>query len=215
MRKLDLTGKRFGELTVCYESSERTGNAVVWTCKCDCGNITNVLAGNLVRGNTSSCGHLRVTRGIERKTTHGLTGTPEYMTWGSMLKRCTNPNDRGYHNYGGRGISVCDRWLSSFENFYADMGPRPSDLHSIDRRDNNGNYEPSNCYWATKDEQLNNKRTNYIVYYKDKRYTVSQLAKEFGIGYETLRKRLHSGWSVERAVETPVGSANNNPSTWI
>ena len=204
MRKLDLTGKRFGELTVCYESSERTSNAVVWTCKCDCGNITNVLASNLVRGNTSSCGHLRVTRGIERKTTHGLTGTPEYMTWGSMLKRCTNPNDRGYHNYGGRGISVCDRWLSSFENFYADMGPRPSDFHSIDRKNNDGNYEPGNCFWATKEEQDNNRRTNRIFYYKDKKYTIAQLAKEFGFAYETLRARLDKGWSVERAVETPV-----------
>lgn len=210
MRKLDLAGMRFGELTVCYDSGERSSGSVVWTCKCDCGNVTNVLAGNLVRGNTASCGHLR-----GKNIIHGRTNTPEHVTWSSMLKRCTNPNDRGYSNYGGRGISVCDRWKTSFENFYADMGPRPSNVHSIDRRDNNGNYEPDNCHWATKDEQVNNKRTNYIVYYKDKRYTVSQLAKEFGIAYETLRGRLHAGWSVERAVETPVGSANNNPSTWI
>lgn len=210
MRKLDLTGMRFGELTVCHAIDERMWGCVMWVCKCDCGNSTKVSSANLTRGNTSSCGHLRVTRGVELRTTHGLSDTPEYMAWGDMIKRCTNPNDKGYHNYGGRGISVCYRWLSSFENFYADMGPRPSDDHSIDRRDNDGNYEPGNCHWATKEEQDNNRRTNRVFYYKDKRYTISQLAKEFGINYETLRNRLNRGWSIENAVETPIRQLNSD-----
>lgn len=207
---LNLTSMKFGELTVCHDSGERMCGSVIWVCKCDCGNYTKVSSANLTKGNTASCGHLRGKNNIEKWTTHGLSDTPEYMARSSMIKRCTNPNDGGYRNYGGRGISVCDRWLSSFENFYADMGPRPSNLHSIERRDNNGNYEPNNCYWATKEEQVNNRRTNCIIYYKDKKYTIAQLAKEYNIEYETLRHRLIRGWTVESSVETPVRQLNSN-----
>lgn len=207
---IDLTNMKFGELTVSYDSGERSSGSVVWTCKCSCGNITNVRAGDLISGNTTSCGHLRGKHNIENWTTHGCTNTPEYMTWTSMIKRCTNPNNKSYHRYGGRSITVCDRWLKSFENFYADMGPRPTDQHSIDRRENDGNYEPSNCYWSTKEEQVNNRETNRIVYYKDKKYTIAQLSKECGIDYETLRHRLDRGWSVERSVETPSRQYNSN-----
>lgn len=202
---IDLTGMQFGELTVCYDSGEKSHGNVVWTCKCACGNVTNVNSGNLIRGNTKSCGHLR-----GKWITHGCTDTPEYTTWSSMIKRCTNPKDESYHNYGGRGIRVCDRWLHAFENFYADMGPRTSNSHSVDRRDNDGNYEPGNCYWATKEEQDNNRRTNRIVYFKDKKYTIAQLSKEYGIEYGTLLQRLNRGWPVERAVETTSINYNNN-----
>lgn len=198
----DLTGMKFGELTVGYDSGERRDGGVIWICKCDCGNTTNVRAGHLISGNTVSCGHLRGEHNVEKWTTHGSSNTPEYCVWESMIKRCTNPNHKSYHNYGDRGITVCDRWLHSFENFYLDMGPRPSDLHEIDRINNNGNYEPSNCRWVTKEEQMNNTRHNVIVSYKDKQYTIAQLAKECGIEYETLRRRLSRGWSVERSVET-------------
>src|ERR1035437_10156474 len=195
---------RFGELTVLYDSGERLDGGVVWTAKCSCGNVTNVKAGNLKSGNTISCGHLRGEHNIEKWTTHGYTNIPEYYSWCSMKARCSNPNKQEYNNYGGRDIAVCDRWLNSFENFYTDMGPKPSEDHSIDRYPNNdGNYEPGNCRWATQEEQGNNRRTNVIVNYKDKEYTIAQLSQECGIEYGTLQSRLKRGWSAERSVETP------------
>lgn len=207
---INLTNMRFGELIVSHDSGERSHGNVIWTCKCDCGVTTNVRAGALTSGNTVSCGHLRGRHNIEKWTTHGCTNTPEYMTWCSMLKRCTNPNDKSYHNYGSRSIAVCDRWLESFENFYNDMGLRPGPEYSIERKNNDGNYEPDNCRWATKEEQGNNRRNNCIVYYKDKEYTIAQLSKECGIEYETLRHRLNRGWSVDRSVETPIRQYNSN-----
>lgn len=205
MRLVDLTGMKFGELTVSHSNDERSSGSVVWTCMCDCGNVTNVISGNLIRGNTLSCGHLK-----GKSFTHNCSNTPEYETWSGMKERCTNPNNKSYHCYGGRGITVCERWLCSFENFLSDMGFKPSSEHSLDREDTNGNYEPGNCKWSTAYEQANNRRNNRIVYYNGKEYTIAQLAKEYHIYYETLRGRLDRGWSVERAVETPIGRQSGN-----
>lgn len=164
----DLRGQRFGKLVVLsFAGISRTRST--WLCVCDCGRQKVISAGTLKRGNTRSCGCLRQYGGSESCIKHGHarrhgkgepagSGTVEYLTWRRMKRRCYNEREHNYRHYGGRGISVCDRWRNSFENFLADMGQRPSSRHSLDRIDVDGNYEPSNCRWATHLEQARNKR---------------------------------------------------------
>lgn len=135
---------------------------------------------------------------------HGLTGTPTHNIWGTMIQRCTNPNSMAFKHYGARGITVCERWLT-FENFLADMGERPSTDHSIDRYpDNAGNYEPNNCRWATATEQARNTKTNKILTHNGQSRCIAEWAELTGIKYETIRRRLHFGWTVEEALTRPV-----------
>lgn len=160
----DLTGQRFGRLTVIELAPKPwRGASSDWLCRCDCGAETIGCSGSLVRGITRSCGCIRRERITAANTTHGLVGTAEYQSWSAMKARCTNSNDPAYPRYGGRGISVCDRW-QKFENFLADMGPRPggnaipwSERTTLDRIDNDGNYEPGNCRWADWATQRTNK----------------------------------------------------------
>ena len=137
------------------------------------------------------------------KTTHGLSGTPEYQSWIDMKHRCFNPNNKQYSNYGGRGIGVCDRWLN-LENFLADMGSRPTAKHSLDRINNNGNYSPENCRWSTKKEQQNNQRSNHLITIACVTLTIAQWTKEMGFGRNVIWDRLELGWSDYDAVMTPV-----------
>ena len=138
-----------------------------------------------------------------RPITHGMSGTPEYRAWKAMKDRCFNPNSKKYPNWGGRGITVCDRWLD-FENFLADMGSRPTAKHSLDRIDNDGDYSPKNCRWATKAEQNNNKRTNHLITIDDVTLTITQWAKKMGFNETVIYCRLNRGWSEYDAVMTPV-----------
>lgn len=146
----------FGRLTVIERVGNDIRNQAVWACQCSCGNIVTVCGAKLRSGHTKSCGCLHKKTLSALRKTHGMSGTPEYNSWNSMKDRCRNKDNQDFKNYGGRGITVCDRWLNSFENFFADMGPKPSPNHSIDRKDNDGNYYPGNCKWSTILEQANN-----------------------------------------------------------
>lgn len=146
-------------------------------------------------------------------TTHRMSGSSEYTAWSELKKRCLNKKCKNYSGYGGRGITVCDRWKNSFESFYKDMGPKPSPKHSIDRIDNNKGYFPENCRWATLAEQAKNTRRNIYIFYKNERKTLDEWAKIVGIKCETLRSRLFdkrwsSKWTVSQAMEIPPNSGN-------
>jgi hypothetical protein len=204
MKKIDIVGQKFGMLTVVSEISVESGKRRRVSCVCDCGNKTNVIAITLMFGKTISCGCYKNKVLIERSTTHGKTGTREYRAWYSIKRRCNTSSYCNYKNYGGRGITVCDRWKDSFENFYADMGDAPEGT-SIDRIDNNGNYEPSNCRWATDKEQRRNMRTNHMITFSNKTQCVADWASELGISQSAIYSRLNKlNWSIEKSLTTPL-----------
>ena len=196
---IDLTGQVFGRLTVVRRVENSSYGAARWETYCECGKTVIAHAHNLRRGLSCSCGCQRT----ELHTKHGMYLTPEYKAWCSLTQRCGNPNDKRYANYGGRGISVSEDWLV-FENFYRDIGPRPSPKHSLDRKDNNGNYCKENCRWATRKEQNNNKRTCRVVEFDGRVMTIRQWAEHLGIGDSALRCRLSRGWPIERALTEKV-----------
>jgi hypothetical protein len=200
--KVDLTEKVFGKLKVISENVIRSASGGIrWNCQCECGNITTVASNNLMKNHTRSCGCLNA----EVRITHGMSDSAEYLVWYSMIKRCTNADDQAYHNYGGRGITVCDRWLNNFEAFYEDMGARPSPDHTLDRKENDGNYEKNNCRWATHIEQNNNKRNNVFYEYGQEQLTLSEISRRTGISYTTLYKRINrDGLSISQAITKPI-----------
>lgn len=208
MKTKNLSGLVFGLLTVIEEVHTSENKAIrpshrKWVCRCACGKYSSVSSASLGHGKTKSCGCLRL-KGREPR--HGDTNSHEYEVWSQMKRRCLNPKNPAYKNYGGRGITVCERWLNSYENFIADMGRRPSDLHSIDRINNDGNYEPSNCKWSTRLEQCANKRGLVILEITGLRMSKNRWAESFGIKPATLDRRLKLGWTPYDAVTTPVGA---------
>lgn len=204
--KLNIVGANFGRLTVVEETTMRQQRAIVWRCLCDCGNETLVSTGRLRSGHTQSCGCKKVDGPHPSQKTHGHSfvdgkATSEYNAWSSMKSRCLNPKAPNYKDYGGRGITVCERWLDSFENFLADMGPKPSPEHSLDRYpDNDGNYEPGNCRWADGVQQSSNKRSNHLVMVDGEAMTVTEAARRKGANIVLVRSRIKRGWSIERAL---------------
>ncbi len=200
-----MLGKRFGRLTVKSSAGRNKYRQSLWFCLCGCGGSRTVQGYKLTSGETQSCGCLQRERTRTAKITHGNTVngtvTPEYVCWQNMRSRCLDPKNKAYKYYGERGISVCERWLSSFENFLADMGKRPSEKHSIEREDNEGPYCKENCVWATKDVQNSNQRQNRIVVVDGLSMTVKAAAQRCRIPYTTVLHRLDRGLSTQEALQ--------------
>lgn len=202
-KKIDLTGRIFGRLTVLYEQIERVNKQILWVCKCECGNITVVYGNDLNRGKTTSCGCFK----IENQTTHGQLVRDNldktlYRTWYHMIERCYNPTNISYKYYGEKGVKVCDRWLNSVTDFISDMGDRPKG-YTLDRIDNDGDYTRENCKWSNSETQCNNRRSNKFITFNGETLSQSQWSKKlFGNTY-TIKNRLYCGWSIERILTTP------------
>lgn len=198
-RFIDLTDQTFNRLTVLHrvENNKREAR---WECRCKCGNITIVTSFRLTSGRTKSCGCLQRELVGNMNKTHGLAGIPEYKIWIGIIQRCTDSNQKSFKNYGGRGITICKKWRNDFMAFYDDIGTKPTPKHTIERIDNNGNYEPSNCKWATCQENTNNKRNNHFITINNWTLTIAQWARFVGIKWETLHKRIKLGWPVEKAI---------------
>lgn len=174
--RANLIGKRFGKLIVAsWSGSSR------WLCNCDCGNSALIMTSNLQRGNSSSCGCVRNISSSKRATTHGLSGTLAYKTWCGIKARCLNPNHPSYKQYGGRGISIFEDWITDPVSFIDHVGQPPSSDHTLDRIDNTKGYEPGNVRWATAVEQANNKSNNRIVTWRGGTYTLAQLARKIAL----------------------------------
>ena len=189
----DITHKKFNSLTAMFPISIKNSH-VRWVCICDCGKTHEATYGNLAHGLVKSCGCAR--------GTHHQSKTPEYKVWDAMIQRCTNPNNKAYSSYGGRGIHVCDKWLLSFKTFISEMENRPSDKHTIDRIDNDRGYEPENCRWTTRKVQQNNMRSNRWITFDGHTRTLSDWSKRIGIKPHNLFWRLNN-WPIERALTEP------------
>lgn len=206
-RAIDIAGQRFGRLVaIRFLGSRLHDGSRCYECHCDCGEVLILETNRLRSGNTRSCGCLRREITVDRMTTHGGCRWPEYKVWRVMIQRCELKTSQSYPRYGGRGISVCEQWMHSFENFISDMGRRSSQNHSIERKDNNGNYEPSNCRWATRKEQNRNTRTNTFLTVGGEARCIAEWAEMRGLKKETVYARIALWWTPERAVNTPVAA---------
>jgi hypothetical protein len=205
-KQIDLTGHQYGDLRVLAFIGRSKSRAAMWECLCSCGKKHVASLGSLRQGKVSSCGCKKSQLISEKRSTHGATNTDEYRIYRGVIARCENPNVKVYPDYGGRGIKICERWRSSFENFLADMGPRPSKDHSLDRENSDGHYEPGNVRWALQSKQVNNRRNTRFVTYRGEKMALTEAVRLGGgvIHYEAAWVRIKSGWSVERAVETPT-----------
>lgn len=207
-KPIDLTNQRFGAWTVLHPAPSPAGHEhqCFWLCRCDCGTETVQKTGQLryqqKRGVKQSCNRCAAVR-------HGQTGTPIHRIWIQMHDRCRRPAHHAYANYGGRGISVCERW-NVFENFVADMGARPSAKHSLDRIDGNLGYSPENCRWATSRKQNRNRRSNRLLTFNGKTQCLAEWSEETGLGLNVIKQRLDTlGWSIEEALSIPATKACN------
>ena len=202
---VDITGSVFGRLTVLRRDGRKPGGAVHWVCQCSCGRQCTARGTSLRRGETSNCGCGWHPSGKDHKSyRHGMTGSVEFRTWQQMLQRCDNQRNGNYPHYGGRGISVCDRWRASFQAFFDDMGPRPDGRFSLERLNNDRNYEASNCVWADYKTQERNRRSNRLATFNGRTQPVSAWADELNFPAFRIYARLSAGWSVERALSTPA-----------
>lgn len=186
--RTDMKGQKFNKLTVLEYAGTNKHHSATWKCKCDCGNEIIATGHNLRTNHTKSCGCL--IKEEKNNTKHNMSRTRQYKIWAGMKKRCTNINYPHFNDYGGREIKVCDRWLESFENFWEDMQEGYSDNLSIDRIDNNGNYEKSNCKWSNREEQSNNRRNNIIVTYNGVTDTLKRICDLNGFKYQTVFARI-------------------------
>ena len=194
-------GDKHGRLTLISEGIRSLSGKKTWVCLCSCGNTKTILQCSIRSGRTKSCGCLRKETCSKNHTTHGKSDSSTYTVRLNMINRCTKPSDKRYSDYGGRGIKVCDRWLESFENFYEDMGDRPEGM-TLDRIDNDGDYSPENCRWATCEEQVCNRRNNILVEYQGDITSFPELCRRFGLDYKKAYQRYSTlGWSIDRVIK--------------
>lgn len=208
-RLIDLTGQRFGRLTVIGISHKTQSGKYYWSCQCDCG--TNcIISGNLLKsGQTQSCGCYRREVARARRQKYSDKNNRLYRIWGNMKKRCYCKSDPKYHNYGGRSICICDEWKNSFQNFQAwALSHGYQDDLSIDRIDVNGDYTPQNCRWTNNLIQCNNKTDNVLITYMGRTQTVAEWARETGIYINTIHYRLKHGWTVDEIFSYPPRLGN-------
>lgn len=201
----DLTGQRFHRLLVLERAeNDKTGHTI-WKCQCDCGKITYFAQSPLVEGRVKSCGCYQRENNLRMCTKHNMRYNKLYSVWCGMKNRCYNPNASDYERYGARGIKICDEWKNNFEKF-SDWALNNGYLEglTIDRRDTNGNYEPSNCRWVDLKTQANNKRNNRYITYNGETKTLTQWCEQYGLNYGTVKSRLYKGWTVEDAFFKPI-----------
>lgn len=202
-----LIGKKFNRLTILFFVVKRV-NIPHYQCKCDCGKETLVSIYEIINNKTKSCGCLLEENQKRGNLIHGEAKRgnwkKEFRVWVNIRQRCYNTNCKAYKNYGGRGIIVCERWMISFQDFLQDIGRAPSPDHSLERIDNDGNYEPGNCKWVTRKEQNNNTRRNFFIEYMGRTQTCAQWCEELGLNYDRVHQRIRRwGYSVDKAFTKP------------
>lgn len=202
---IDLTGKKFGRLTVIRQDGRDPYGRIKWLCACECGRTKTVIGNLLKNGTTKSCGCLRSEEVKHHGVRHGMSRSKVYYDWCNMKARCSNSNLPNYKNYGGRGIDVCEQWFDDFQTFYDDVSELPyfgEDGYSLDRINNDGDYEPGNVRWANDSTQCNNTRRTILIEYGGEIRSLTEWARELGMPRDTLYYRIKRGWDIEKAFST-------------
>lgn len=201
---IDYTGQTIGQFTIIKFVGRDKYKSALWECQCSCGTIKIIRVSSLKSGAIKSCGCFKKSHLISISTNHNQGKHPLYSTYAQMIHRCTNPNSKNYHRYGGRGIKVCKEWLGNPEQFFKDMGPKPTPKHSIDRINNDGDYSPDNCRWATNKEQSNNQSTNHLITFNGETKNIQQWSEAFNLNQNTFHSRILHGWSIDRILSEPT-----------
>lgn len=203
----DLTGRTFGQLTVIGPVGRNNNRGIIWLCRCSCGNERKAYVARLLNGTSQFCASCLLGAKRRMSTVHGLLNSPAYRAYKTMTRRCNDSHGHQYHNYGGRGIRVCDEWRSSPKNFLEYVAALPNygvKGRTLDRIDNNRGYEPGNVRWATKLEQERNTRRNHMITHDGRTQCITDWERECGLGRGTLTHRFKRGWSIEKALTAPL-----------
>ena len=204
---INITNKRFGRLTALERLPTSKDGHAMWRCVCDCGNEVSVVGKSLRSGHTVSCGCYQKDATSRARKKHGKSRSKIYTVWCDMKDRCYNEQNKQYADYGGRGITVCERWKNDFRSFFEDVSELPNfglDGYTINRKNNDGNYEPDNIEWASRIKQNNNTRRNRLIAYNGETHTLAEWSRIVGVDRMTITDRLKRGWSVEKALTTTV-----------